>query len=222
MRIYRAAWLACCCLLGVAGVLVVFVGSPTMTLALLICAGSIGGVVAWIALDPENDSRSPQDERRIIATSAVLSGAAIVAVVGLGVLLGGLMAVLLLVIVACGSPYAISRCLRRDRKHTHPPEPTPAPNVLSPAVLSDEALCLAWRASFSALQRAESAAQRLTIVEQRRSYLDELEHRSAAGLAAWLASGPRAAGDPSRYVLGDGAPGRSHIDWNDLLHDTDQ
>jgi hypothetical protein len=52
--------------------------------------------------------------------------------------------------------------------------------------------------------------------------VDEIERRTAHGMAAWLASGPRAAGDPSRFVLGDSAAGRAPIDWDDLLHDTDQ
>ncbi|HEY3561488.1 MAG TPA: hypothetical protein VGL05_28685 [Kribbella sp.] len=102
-------------------------------------------------------------------------------------------------------------------------EPNPEAKVpLAPSALSDEALCLAWRTSFSALQRASSPAQRLRIVDERRAYLDEIERRSARGLAAWLASGPRAAGDPTRFVLGDGAAGRKHIHWDDLLHDTDK
>jgi hypothetical protein len=62
----------------------------------------------------------------------------------------------------------------------------------------------------------------LQIVDERRAYLDEIERRTAHGMAAWLASGPRAAGDPSRFVLGDSAAGRAPIDWDDLLHDTDK
>jgi hypothetical protein len=30
-----------------------------------------------------------------------------------------------------------------------------------------------------------------------------------------------ATGNPSRFVLGDGAAGRASIDWDDLLQDTD-
>jgi hypothetical protein len=101
------------------------------------------------------------------------------------------------------------------------PERQPMPRV-EPASLSDDALCLAWRASFSALQRADSPSQRLSIVDERRAYLDEIERRNARGMAAWLASGARAAGDPSRFVLEDGPASRHPIDWDDLLHDTDK
>jgi hypothetical protein len=101
------------------------------------------------------------------------------------------------------------------------PDQAPKPHI-APDALSDEALCLAWRSSFSALQKASSPTQQLRIVDERREYLDEIERRTAHGLAAWLASGPRAAGDPSRFVLGDSAAGRAPIDWNNLLHDTDK
>jgi hypothetical protein len=66
--------------------------------------------------------------------------------------------------------------------------------------LDDEALCLAWRRSFRRLETAHSAAERLCIVEQRQRYLDELQRRSPQGLAAWLASGARASGNPLPYV----------------------
>ncbi|GAA1553470.1 hypothetical protein GCM10009789_03710 [Kribbella sancticallisti] len=213
---------------------------------LLICAVLTGGVVAMVALDPDDSSRLPRDKRRIVATSAVLSGAGTVAFIGLGTLLGAPTAVLLLTITAGGSPWAISHGVRWLRQRGHLPESEPQPARpdpgerspesapppaeadplaqprVAPAALSDDALCLAWRASYSALQRADSPAQRLSIIEERRAYLDEIERRNAQGMAAWLASGARAAGDPSRFVLGDGAAGRARIDWDGLLHDTDQ
>jgi hypothetical protein len=66
--------------------------------------------------------------------------------------------------------------------------------------LDDEALCLAWRRSFRLLEASRSAAERLSVVEQRQQYLDELHRRSPQGLAAWLASGARASGNPLPYV----------------------
>jgi len=38
-------------------------------------------------------------------------------------------------------------------------------------------------------------------VEQRQLYLDEFERRNPTGLAEWLASGARAAGDPTRFIM---------------------
>jgi hypothetical protein len=66
--------------------------------------------------------------------------------------------------------------------------------------LDNDALCLAWRRSFLLLEAAHSAVDRLSIVEQRQKYLDELHRRSPQGLAAWLASGARASGNPLPYV----------------------
>jgi hypothetical protein len=66
--------------------------------------------------------------------------------------------------------------------------------------MDDDTLCLAWRSSYVALQRTSSMARELMIVQRRQDLLDELERRSAKGFSAWLASSPRAAGDPSRYL----------------------
>lgn len=71
------------------------------------------------------------------------------------------------------------------------------------AGMDDETLCLAWRSSYVALERSLSQARDLEIVQRRQELLDELERRSARGFSAWLASGPRAAGDPSRYLADD-------------------
>ncbi|WP_405065109.1 hypothetical protein OG558_24395 [Kribbella sp. NBC_01510] len=234
-------------MLGALGAVVAFTWSSAANVMLFVVAAFLGGVAAMVALDPERTTRLPRDRRRIVLTSSVLSGAGSVALVGLGTLLGAPMAVLLLAITVGGSPYAIRFCLQWLRQHGHlaepslrpaPPDPgerspgsapkqtsraeldRPAKPHVAPASLSDDALCLAWRASFSALQRANSPVQRLRIVEERRAYLDEIEHRNARGMAAWLASGARAAGDPTRFVLRDSTAGRAPIDWNGLLHDT--
>ncbi|MEJ1111451.1 MULTISPECIES: hypothetical protein [unclassified Kribbella] len=66
--------------------------------------------------------------------------------------------------------------------------------------LDDAALCLVWRRSFLRLEAAQSAPERLAVVEQRQQYLDELQRRSPEGLAAWLAAGARASGNPLPYV----------------------
>ncbi|WP_406047476.1 hypothetical protein [Kribbella sp. NBC_00889] len=60
-------------------------------------------------------------------------------------------------------------------------------------------LCLAWRRSFKQLQSSTGRELRLGVADVRRAYLDELERRQPEAFAAWLASGPRAAGDPARF-----------------------
>ncbi|TDW79529.1 hypothetical protein [Kribbella sp. VKM Ac-2566] len=249
MKAYRVFWLLFCGVFGALGAVMAFTWSLTNVIMLLILAALIGAVVAMVALaDPDGPSRPPRNRRRIVATSTALTAGVTVCFVGLGNLVGAAKAVLLLLIIVGGSPYAIRRCLRWLTEHGHltssSPQPAPPPRLelslesataailraepdvaskprIAVGALSDAALCVAWRASFSALQRASSPTQRLRVVDDRRAYLDEIERRTAHGMAAWLASGPRAAGDPSRFVLGDGAAGRAAIDWDDLLHDTD-
>ena len=46
-------------------------------------------------------------------------------------------------------------------------------------------------------------------------YLDELERRNASGFAAWLASGPQAAGDPLPYLTADHIDVQA-VDWDEL------
>lgn len=84
-----------------------------------------------------------------------------------------------------------------------PVEDLPLPDA---AVMSDRELCRAWRASFVLLERAPTAQARFRWVQTRACYLDELERRGGEAFRAWLESGARAAGDPSRFL---DAPGGS-------------
>ncbi|TWD80867.1 hypothetical protein FB561_1964 [Kribbella amoyensis] len=65
--------------------------------------------------------------------------------------------------------------------------------------LTDAELCLAWRRSFTSLQKAGTVRERLNVIAARVAYLDELERRDPAGFSRWLESNPRAAGNPSRF-----------------------
>ena len=89
----------------------------------------------------------------------------------------------------------------------HPVPPAPPAEMLPmpedfvvPDLMDDADLCRAWRSSYVALERARSVESRLRVVAIRAIYLDELERRAGAGFQAWIGSGARAAGDPSRYV----------------------
>lgn len=66
--------------------------------------------------------------------------------------------------------------------------------------MDDPTLCFAWRISYVALQRPLSLSSRLRLVDRRQEFLDELERRHPRGFSAWLESGARAAGDPTRYL----------------------
>jgi hypothetical protein len=74
-------------------------------------------------------------------------------------------------------------------------------------VLDDAELCLAWRRSFVRLEAAASTVARLAIVQERETYLDELQRRHAQGFATWLRAGARASGNPLPYLkAGSGGP----------------
>jgi hypothetical protein len=66
--------------------------------------------------------------------------------------------------------------------------------------MPDDALCLAWRHSFVALQGATTPRERAQLVLARQGYLDELTRRHPDGMTKWLASGPRAAGNPMPFL----------------------
>jgi hypothetical protein len=242
MRAYRIAWLGFCGIVGMAGALAAIMWSVATIAFLFGVAAFTGGFVAMVALTPKDDSPLGRDRWKTVVKSTVLAGAGTVAFGGLGTLLGASMAALVLILTVGGSPYVARRCVGRLRDHdqlsraasTGESEPVSdhdatmreAESTVQPEIeaaeLSDDALCLAWRASFSALQRAHTPTERLRIVDERLAYLEELERRNPPGVAAWLASGARAAGDPSRFVLGDGVSGRSSIDWDRLIQGTDK
>jgi hypothetical protein len=69
--------------------------------------------------------------------------------------------------------------------------------------MPDDALCLAWRHSFVSLQGAATPTERTQLVLARQCYLDELTRRHPGGMTKWLASGPRAAGNPMPFLTCD-------------------
>jgi hypothetical protein len=66
--------------------------------------------------------------------------------------------------------------------------------------MDDATVCFAWRASYLALPQPLPPCLRVRIVQRRQELLDELDRRNPHGFEAWLASGARAAGDPTRYI----------------------
>jgi hypothetical protein len=101
-------------------------------------------------------------------------------------------------------PKASANLLQVVQTEGRPAADWPMPKYLTAVVrsvgeLSDEELCLAWRRSFPQLQRTLGADRRQAMVDVRRAYLDELERRHPDSFATWLASNPRAAGNPARF-----------------------
>jgi hypothetical protein len=179
MMAYRICWMLFCGLLGALGAVMALTWSLTNVIVVLGMASLTGAVVAMVALaDPDRPKRPPQEQRRIVARSTALAAGGTLSFIGLGALVGAATAVLLLVIAVGGSPYVIRYCVRWLSEHGHfaslssqsvrpnpadrSPQSAPAPVLstepeqasqpqVAPGALSDEALCVAWRASFSAL-----------------------------------------------------------------------
>ena len=74
------------------------------------------------------------------------------------------------------------------------------PSALPLARWSEVELRRAWQVTYIQLQRRPGAAWTEHLAEQRRTYLGELQRRDPGGFAAWISSGARAAGDPTRYL----------------------
>jgi hypothetical protein len=239
MKAYRICWLTLCIALGAVGMVVALSWSLSVAVVFFTCAAACGAVLGTAALGPED---APPDAIvwRQVAIGAAVGGLVTVAAIGMGVLLGAGPAVMLLMLGIGGSPTVVGFCRRRlgqagsDSPSAPPSEPAGQPAEPAaaaaeagedappqPPALTDAQLCTAWRVSFSALEKASTEQQRLRIVEERQDCLDELERRNPHGLAAWLASGARAAGDPTRFVLGDRSAASTSIDWDSLIHGTD-
>jgi hypothetical protein len=233
MKAYRICWLTLYIALGAVGVVVALSWSISVTVVFFTCAAACGAVLGTAALGPE-DAPPESIVWRQVVVGATIGGLVTVAAIGMGVLLGAGSAVMLLLLGFGSSPTVVRFCRRRvgqsaSESASAPPserldqraEPAaaaPADDAQSqPQSLTDAQLCTAWRVSFSALEKARTEQQRLRIVEERQDCLDELERRNPHGLAAWLASGARAAGDPTRFVLGDRSAASASIDWDGMI-----
>jgi hypothetical protein len=233
MKAYRICWLTLCIALGAVGVVVALSWSISVTVVFFTCAAACGAVLGTAALGPE-DAPPESIVWRQVVVGATIGGLVTVAAIGMGVLLGAGSAVMLLLLGFGSSPTVVRFCRRRvgqsasESASAPPPErldqraepaaAAPADDAQSqPQSLTDAQLCTAWRVSFSALEKARTEQQRLRIVEERQDCLDELERRNPHGLAAWLASGARAAGDPTRFVLGDRSAASASIDWDGMI-----
>lgn len=117
----------------------------------------------------------------------------------------GVSALLLLLVIAGTSPLVVAYLSEPtpDRGDVRPASESESEAVPvlrgSTEELSVEELCLAWRRSFTQLSKARTDQERLAAASAREIVLGELERRDPQGFAEWLDSGPRAAGDPTRY-----------------------
>jgi hypothetical protein len=157
-------------------------------------------------------SSIPDPERAASRERAVIT-AAVALLVGLTVLVLGGQSLFVMLLLLSGTAALLHYGPRLDavtpRGLLDPQEPPPPVPVLpnGPHAIplngwSDAELCLAWQASYVQLQRRTGAAWIEHLAEQRRTYLNELQRRDPTGFATWIASGARAASDPTRYLTG--------------------
>lgn len=225
---YERIWRAAVGLLATIGVItsLVFVSPATNLAAFLVAVFTVGAVCLSIGLGRDLPNA---DLLRVVPRGAVLGGLGVLAICGYAAAVGARTVMLVLLVVGVSPPVIswlrsgrpepaadrprrrtvrLPKASNRQLKAVSAESPAaadwPLPKYLTAVVrsvgeLSDDELCLAWRRSFTQLQRAASADRRQAMVDVRRAYLDELERRHPDSFATWLASNPRAAGDPARF-----------------------
>jgi hypothetical protein len=223
---YVRIWRAAVGLLATIGVVasLVFVSPSTNLVAFLVAAFTAAAVCLSIGLGRD---LPPGELFYLVPRWAVLGGLVVLAICGYAAAVGARTLALLLLVVGVSPPVvdwlrsgsaertarearpiklpkATARKLKTVQTDGRPAGDWPMPKYLTAVVrsvveLSDEELCLAWRRSFPQLQRALGSDRRQAMVDVRRAYLDELERRYPDSFATWLASNPRAAGNPARF-----------------------
>jgi hypothetical protein len=211
------------------GTFAALVVSPA-ALLFLVVAFALLVPILMLAPAREYGNRAP-DCRRPTVASALGVAIGTSAFVGFAAILGAAaFALALLVLVT--SPYALSACghrlgsaLNSTRSESEAPartlthaiqEEAPAQPVSGLPHLTNEQLCHAWRDSCATLQEQSSETAFMHAVEERQSYVDEMERRNASGLTAWLASGAMATGDPLPYLIDHRADHRA-VNWDELI-----
>ncbi|WP_410790170.1 hypothetical protein [Kribbella sp. C-35] len=225
---YLRIWRAAVGLLAALGVVtaLVFV-SPASNLAVfMVAAFTAGAICLSVGLGRDLPT---SDLLYMVPRGAVFGGLCVLAICGYAAAIGARTMTLLLLMVGVSPPIvgwlrsgradrparalprrpirlpkASNRQLNAVQADDDPAADWPMPKYLVAVVrslgeLSDEELCLAWRRSFNQLQRAMGPDRRQAMADVRRAYLDELERRHPDSFADWLASNPRAAGNPARF-----------------------
>jgi len=211
MHVLRPIWLALAGALGALGLTGAIIAAPLPTVLFLAGTAALCHFIYALIGRPGRCPRSPEQR----ATAAALSALAVFLVAGLSAVLGP-STVPVLMLLAATSPPATRWYVQRV---PHRPEPvqrtvpahddrhsTDATALTSQSAstnatgLTDEELCLAWRSSFTTLNRATAAAELAQIAAARRDYLDELERRYPTAFSRWISAGARAASNPAKYL----------------------
>ena len=190
-----------------------WMGGSFITVSLLVCLGPDTGSIRWNAVLA----------RSLLWPTAALAAAGLVVALGL-------VSALLVIAAGLAAAWEVGWLgwpprtappvkrrrrvgRRRSRAETAAESAAVAvvtirPHVIDPAEavlavtdgLTESDLCMAWRSSYVALDRATDPGAKLRAVRIREVLLDELGRRDASGLEAWFRSGARAVGGPDRYI----------------------
>ncbi|EGD41805.1 PE-PGRS family protein [Nocardioidaceae bacterium Broad-1] len=217
----RWVWCVVAGMVGVCGLVALMSWSVAATVAWWL-AGWLVAVALWVCQWPENH---PIQWRVVLVRSAAWPTVPL-ATVGLVVSLGVVTGVLVTAIGLAaaweagwldrrlreGQPGRTARGTRRRARagSSVASAAVVGPWIVDPAEavlevtdeVTDSDLCMAWRSSYVALDRAADPGEKLRAVQIREVLLDELGRRDAPGLEAWFRSGARAAGWPDRYLRG--------------------
>jgi hypothetical protein len=248
MTVYRAVWFVACCAVALVGMSVAFLLSLAAAATLCVC-GAVVGAILGCAVIAEDTQHSTSERAEIAGSGAAVGAVAAGAFMGYTVLLGAgvLLAVLAVLLTA---PPVLGTYLLWLRAALLPssaqvdrftqalastvPEFTalapaqPAAPLGTPPIsgsadvrqLTDEQLCERWRASYLAVLQPQATDELMRSLRKRQLCLDELQRRNSVGFDRWLASNPRAAGNPLPYIRGQ-RTGRCSINWDDLNGDHD-
>lgn len=210
MTRYDSVWLIATRTLCVFGVAVAWTAWTPSAAAMVFTVGCVIGVTAMTVAQILGRPAHP----RRVAGVGVKTGVVVLAAGGLAVPFGVAILPLLLIVAMFSPPVAAWFQYRRasvaasdaagSLLSTDGEDGALEEGTAALGDLGDRELCRAWRKSYFDLTRSRSLPASLRIVQARQEYLDELERRSPHGLSAWLTSGARAAGDPSRYIVGSG------------------
>jgi hypothetical protein len=210
MARYRSAWTtACCCACLVGDCLAVVMSSAgSVLLVFALSAGTCALTRYCLAWDCSS-GRSFRDGFRGTIASSALVGMVSVAVIAWAVTVP--VAAMIGCALAClTSPVCVTWLSARlsasddggDARVAHQRQMWSVAVRSAAAGLTDSELCRAWVASFGLLESVPDSAALERVVVLRQCYLDELERRDPAALAAWLHSGARASSSPGRYLGG--------------------
>ncbi|MFE6648458.1 hypothetical protein ACFVJS_17945 [Nocardioides sp. NPDC057772] len=213
----RWVWCVVAGMVGVGGLVALMSWSVVATVAWWL-AGWLVAVALWVCQWPE---KQPIQWRVVLLRSLPWPTVPLAAgglVVALGVVTALLVSAMGLAAaweagwldrrVREEQPVRPRRAGRRARAGDVAPAAVIRPRIVDPAEavleipdeVTDSDLCMAWRSSYVALDRAADSAEKLRAVQIREVLLDELGRRDAPGLEAWFRSGARAAGWPDRYL----------------------